>query len=194
MTTSRLIVPAVAVLAAAAIAGCGSDSKNKKKTSSQANTSTAAPAAAPTPTKTTGLTLQLSADPSGRLAFDKKALTVSKPGTVTIVMTNPSSAGVKHAIEVEGNGVEKSGPVVAPGGRSTITVDLKKAGKYEFYCPVDAHKAQGMEGELTVGGANTASSSAAKKPASSASSGGSTSGGDSGGDSGGGYSSGGGGY
>jgi uncharacterized cupredoxin-like copper-binding protein len=171
-----MIVPAVAVLAAAAIAGCGSD--NKKKTSSQASTSTAAPAVAPTPTpKTAGLTLKLSADPSGKLAFDKKALTVSKPGTVTIVMTNPPSAGVKHGIEVEGNGVEKSGPVVDPGGTATVTVDLKKAGKYEFYCPVDAHKAQGMKGELTVGGAKTASSSAAKKPASSGSSGGDSSGG-----------------
>jgi uncharacterized cupredoxin-like copper-binding protein len=31
-----------------------------------------------------------------------------------------------------------------------VTVDLK-AGKYEYYCPVDGHKDAGMEGTLTVG-------------------------------------------
>jgi uncharacterized cupredoxin-like copper-binding protein len=31
-----------------------------------------------------------------------------------------------------------------------VTVDLK-AGKYEFYCPVDGHKQAGMKGTLTVG-------------------------------------------
>jgi uncharacterized cupredoxin-like copper-binding protein len=30
-----------------------------------------------------------------------------------------------------------------------VTVDLKP-GTYEFYCPVDGHKAGGMKGELTV--------------------------------------------
>jgi hypothetical protein len=39
-----------------------------------------------------------------------------------------------------------------PGGalkfdKSTLTA---KAGKYEYYCPVDGHKAAGMEGTLTV--------------------------------------------
>lgn len=186
MTSSRLIVSAAAVLAAAAIAGCGSSSK--KKTSSQPSTSTAATAAAPTPAGGGGQTVKLSADSGGRLAFDKTTLTVTKPGTVTLVMTNPSSSGLRHGIAMEGNGVDKDGPVVAAGGTSTLTVDLKKAGKYEFYCPFDAHKAQGMTGELTVGGAKTASAQpAAKKPASnSASSGGSSSGGSSGGGSGGG--------
>ena len=35
------------------------------------------------------------------------------------------------------------------GGTSTVSVTLKK-GNYTFYCPVDAHKQQGMEGTLTV--------------------------------------------
>jgi uncharacterized cupredoxin-like copper-binding protein len=35
------------------------------------------------------------------------------------------------------------------GGKSTVTADLKP-GTYEFYCPVDGHKAAGMKGTLTV--------------------------------------------
>ena len=62
-------------------------------------------------------------------------------------MDNPSS--LPHAIAVEGNGVDKDGQTVQKGGKSTITVDLKP-GKYTFYCPVDGHRAAGMEGTLTV--------------------------------------------
>jgi plastocyanin len=92
-------------------------------------------------------TLKLSADPSGALKFDKTSLK-AKPGKVTVVMDNPSS--LPHAIEVEGAGVEKEGKTVGKGGVSKVTADLKK-GKYEFYCPVDAHKQGGMKGTLTVG-------------------------------------------
>ena len=62
-------------------------------------------------------------------------------------MDNPSD--VPHAVAVEGNGVDKDGQTVTKGGKSTVTVDLKP-GKYEFYCPVDGHKAAGMKGTLTV--------------------------------------------
>ncbi len=93
-----------------------------------------------------GETLKLAADPSGALKFDKTSLT-AKAGNVTVDMDNPSN--VPHAIEVEGNGVEEEGEVVEKGGVSTVTADLKP-GEYEFYCPVDGHKAAGMEGTLTV--------------------------------------------
>jgi plastocyanin len=94
-----------------------------------------------------GQTLKLAADPNGALKFDKSSLS-AKAGKVTIVMTNESS--VPHAVEVEGNGVEEEGDTVTGGsGVSKVTADLK-AGKYEFYCPVDGHKAAGMKGELTV--------------------------------------------
>jgi uncharacterized cupredoxin-like copper-binding protein len=33
--------------------------------------------------------------------------------------------------------------------KASVTVDLK-AGDYEFYCPVGNHRAEGMEGKLTV--------------------------------------------
>jgi plastocyanin len=91
-------------------------------------------------------TLKLSADPGGALKFDKSSLT-AKPGKVTIVMDNPSD--LPHAVEIEGNGVEVEGETVGNGGVSKATADVK-AGKYEYYCPVDGHKAAGMEGTLTV--------------------------------------------
>jgi plastocyanin len=177
MTSRRLILPALAVLAAAAVAGCGSSSK-KNTTSSPASTSATTAAAAPAATTAVGQTLKLSADPTGKLAFTPKTLTVSKPGTVTLVMTNPSSSGIPHGIAISGNGIDKDGKVVQPGGTSTVTVTLPKGGTYQFYCPFDSHKAQGMTGSLTVGGAKAASTKPAAKPSTSSSgSGGSSSGG-----------------
>jgi hypothetical protein len=43
-----------------------------------------------------------------------------------------------HGIAIEGNGVDKDGAVVQPGGTSTVTVRLKP-GTYTFYCPVGDH-------------------------------------------------------
>jgi uncharacterized cupredoxin-like copper-binding protein len=128
------------------VAGCGSsDKKDTTATSAPKNTKTAAKSASPAAGgKTSNLTL--SADPSGALKFTVKQLK-TKAGSVTLTMDNPSD--VAHAIAVEGNGVDKDGQTVTKGGKSTVTADLKP-GKYEFYCPVDAHKQQGMEGSLTV--------------------------------------------
>lgn len=91
-------------------------------------------------------TLKLSADPGGALKFDKSSLS-AKAGKVTVVMDNPSD--LPHAVEVEGNGVEKSGETAAKGGVSKVSANLKP-GTYEYYCPVGNHKAAGMEGTLTV--------------------------------------------
>ena len=62
--------------------------------------------------------------------------------------TRPAAA-CPTRIAVEGNGVDKDGATVQPGGTSTVTVKLKP-GTYTFYCPVDGHKAAGMKGTLTV--------------------------------------------
>jgi uncharacterized cupredoxin-like copper-binding protein len=129
---SRAAVLAVPV-AALAIAGCGGG-----------GTSSAASA----PQTGGGQVLRLSANPSGQLEFSPTSLS-AKAGKVTLVMTNPSSSGEEHGIAVEGNGVDQDGPVVAPGGTSTLTVTLKR-GTYEFYCPFDHHAQDGMTGKLTV--------------------------------------------
>jgi plastocyanin len=91
-------------------------------------------------------TLKLIADPGGALKFDKSSLSANA-GKVTIALDNPSS--LPHAVEVEGNGVEKSSSTIGMDETTKVTATLK-AGEYEFYCPVDGHKAAGMEGTLTV--------------------------------------------
>jgi plastocyanin len=141
MTQPRLMC-AIAVpvaLLVLAVAGCGGSSSNSSTTST---------GAASTQPAGGGQTEKLSADPNGALKFTQTSL-AAKSGTVTIQMTNPSSSGVEHGIAVEGNGVDQDGPIVQPGGTSTLTVNLKP-GKYEFYCPFDSHKQQGMTGTLTV--------------------------------------------
>jgi plastocyanin len=142
----QFAIPLIAV-AALVLGACGS-SGDKSSSASTTTPSTAAPAATTTPAAPAGAsgTVELAADPSGALAFDRSTLT-AKAGSVTIDLSNPSP--VPHAIAVEGNGADEKGPTVSTGGHSTVTVDLKP-GTYSFYCPVPGHEAAGMKGTLKV--------------------------------------------
>jgi uncharacterized cupredoxin-like copper-binding protein len=155
---SLLIV--LALVGAVAITGCGSKKSSSSSSSSASSTpaktasapakttaAAAAPAAAPAAAGATQ-TLKTAADEDGGLYFQQRKLT-AKAGTVKLVMSNPSSSGIAHGIGLDGNGVDKDGPIVQAGSTSTITVKLKP-GTYEFYCPIPAHKAAGMKGTLTV--------------------------------------------
>ena len=79
-----------------------------------------------------------------------KAIKVAKAGTYTFDVKNDGQ--ITHALEVEGNGVEQKTGDLDPGKSGTLTVDLSKTGSYEVYCPIDAHRQNGMEASLTVGG------------------------------------------
>jgi uncharacterized cupredoxin-like copper-binding protein len=138
---SRLfsLLPIVAV-GVVFLAGCGGSSN-----SSQTASATTTPASTPV---AKGQVIHVSADPGGALRFSSSTLK-AKAGTVTLVMKNPSSAGMDHGIAIEGNGVDKDGNTVSAGGTSTVTATLKK-GTYTFYCPVPGHKQAGMVGKLTV--------------------------------------------
>lgn len=96
---------------------------------------------------TGGEALSLEANPEGRLAFDKAALS-AKAGKVSIAFTN--MAPLAHNMTV----ASASGAVVGAtptfqGGSKTLTLDLKP-GTYKFYCSVPGHRMAGMEGTLTV--------------------------------------------
>jgi plastocyanin len=96
--------------------------------------------------KAKGGTLDIPADPSGATAYTF-ADAEAPAGPLTINSVNDSSTD--HDIAIEGSGVNDKGQVVKDGGTSTIKADLRP-GKYTFYCSVDAHRAAGMEGTLTV--------------------------------------------
>jgi plastocyanin len=140
----------MAVLAAAgalALTGCGSSDKTSSG-SGASSASTSTPTSTPTASGGGGgggQKLALAADPGGALSFDKKTLD-AKAGKVTIAFKNASST--PHAVEIEGKGVEAKSQVVT-GGSSTVSATLKP-GTYDFYCPVDGHRAAGMAGKLVV--------------------------------------------
>ena len=151
MRKPMLILAAVLASLALVAAGCGGDDNNDSSSGSNSSGSSGSGGGSTSEPSSGGggggaTKLKLTADPSGALKFDKSSLS-AKPGTVTITMDNPSST--PHAVEVEGNGVEKVTKTLTKGTAS-LTADLK-AGKYEFYCPVDGHRQAGMEGTLTVG-------------------------------------------
>jgi plastocyanin len=93
-----------------------------------------------------GETLQLAADPSGALKFDKTSLEATA-GNVTIDFTNDSS--LPHDVKLDGPGVEDEGTDTITGSSTSVTLDLQP-GEYTFYCSVDGHRAAGMEGKLVV--------------------------------------------
>ena len=146
-----MLVALLAVVALVA-AGCGGDDDdNNSSSGAQGNTTdnTQSSTSSSTTSSASGggaaSTVKLTADPGGALKFNTKQLN-AKAGKVTVVMDNPSST--PHAVEIEGNGVEKETKTLTQG-TAKVTVDLKP-GKYEFYCPVDGHRQAGMEGTLTV--------------------------------------------
>jgi plastocyanin len=111
------------------VAACGGSSKSSSSSSSGGGSST----------------LAIAADPGGALKFTSSSLT-AKAGKVTVDFTNKSS--VPHGVVITGNGVNAQTSVVSAGeAKTTVTL---KPGKYTFYCPVGNHRAEGMEGTLTV--------------------------------------------
>jgi uncharacterized cupredoxin-like copper-binding protein len=134
----------VAAVVGLALTGCG----GKGNGSSSAPATTTA-SAAPTASATSG-------GGQGRLVtvdeVDFKldlSTTTFQPGTNTFVAKNTGQS--THALEIDGPGVQdKKTDTIAPGASTTLTVTLQK-GSYELYCPVDGHKAMGMDTRITVG-------------------------------------------
>jgi plastocyanin len=90
--------------------------------------------------------LDLTADPDGVAAFDKKEGEV-KAGTVTVKLVNESP--LDHNVAVAQGSRELGRSDTIKGSETELKVDLRP-GEYEFYCTVDGHRASGMEGTLTV--------------------------------------------
>ena len=70
------------------------------------------------------------------------------PGEHTFKITNKGT--ITHALEIDGPGVsDRKSEALSPGASTSMTVTLQK-GTYEVYCPVDGHKARGMQTKITV--------------------------------------------
>jgi plastocyanin len=144
-------IAVLAAIAALTLAACGgNDSSGSSSTPAATEAATDTPTATATATEAAGSgsasKLAIAADPGGAKKFTKSTLTASA-GSVEVDFSNTSQ--LPHAVEIEGNGVEEKTEVVTGADAPPITVDLKP-GKYEFYCPVGDHRAEGMEGTLTV--------------------------------------------
>jgi uncharacterized cupredoxin-like copper-binding protein len=158
----RLSIAGLAATAALGIAACGDD--NKSDNSSNSGSTSKDKAAATTGSAGSSLKVV-----ETEFKLSPANPSVAKAGTVTIRATNAGK--VAHALEVEGpNGEAKTG-TIDPGKTAKLKVDLSKAGTYEWYCPIDGHKASGMKGEIKVAGGG---SGTAKKDEDSGGSGGSS--------------------
>jgi plastocyanin len=130
----RFVPIIVSALAALAVAGCGSSSgETSAETGGGGNAKT----------------ISLSAT---EYSFDPGTIQIDEPGTYTFALTNDGGTG--HALEIEGQGIEEEIEELSPGDSGQLTVTFSKTGSYEFYCPVDGHRDQGMEGTLAVGAAS----------------------------------------
>ena len=130
-----LILPLALPLAACGGGGSGSNAVQGSSTTSQA----AAPAS------------QTVMVGEREFSITPSSIALKKPGTYTFRITNNGKIG--HALEVEGHGIEQKTGTIGPGKTATLQVNLAKAGSYEVYCPIDAHRSKGMQATLTVGGA-----------------------------------------
>jgi plastocyanin len=83
---------------------------------------------------------------SSGISYDESSVEASA-GEVSIDYTNDS--GLPHNVTVEGPGVDKEGTDTITEGSTSLTLDLQP-GEYTFYCSVDGHRSQGMEGTLVV--------------------------------------------
>jgi plastocyanin/mono/diheme cytochrome c family protein len=94
-----------------------------------------------------GSTVDVSADPSGALAFQQKTLS-AKAGKVTIDFANQSPVG--HDVQIaDSSGKDLGGTKIITGSTATASLNLKP-GKYTFFCSVPGHEQAGMKGTLTV--------------------------------------------
>jgi plastocyanin len=88
----------------------------------------------------------LSTDPSGASAYNRSS-GLLKAGAVKIHLVNESTQDHNVAVS-QGSKVIGESKIIKRG-ETDLELDLQP-GEYDFFCEVDAHRAAGMEGKLTV--------------------------------------------
>ncbi|HEX5469744.1 MAG TPA: cupredoxin domain-containing protein [Gaiellaceae bacterium] len=128
-----LVVAIAAASGALALAGCGSGDGETT----------------PAPSPGTGGGAKAISLSATEYSFDPGSIRIDEPGTYTFTLTNDGAT--EHALEIEGQDVEEETDELSPGDTGQLTITFSKVGTFDFYCPVDDHRARGMEGTLTVG-------------------------------------------
>ena len=77
-------------------------------------------------------------------------VTVVQPFAQHQVEVQPLAV-IPHALAVHGSGGQVRTAAIAPDGTAKLTVDLGTAGSYQWFCPLDGHRARGMRGTIVVG-------------------------------------------
>jgi plastocyanin len=81
-------------------------------------------------------------------------IALGSTGTYSFTVTN--NGAITHAFEVQGHGVTAKTGNISPASSATLTVDLSAKGSYQAFCPIDGHRAKGMQASITVGAAPAA--------------------------------------
>lgn len=139
LTHPAAAVTAIAMLST--LAACGSSS-----TKHAATATSPAPATSSSPAAGSSGALQVT-ETEFELTPKNHA---AKAGKLRITVANKGHE--THALSIEGangKGKDAESGSIQPGQTRTMTVTLKP-GTYEWYCPVDDHKKEGMVGSLTV--------------------------------------------
>jgi uncharacterized cupredoxin-like copper-binding protein len=85
-------------------------------------------------------------------SLNPSSITVPKPGTYEFEVTNDGQITHAFNVEASGGGDEVEAGDIGPGAHKTVKFTFSAGGSYEMYCPIDGHKAQGMEGDIKVAG------------------------------------------
>jgi plastocyanin len=135
------LLPALAGSVLALATGCGG---------ATAPSTPAAPPASSAPAEGTGAATTVTVTETDfKIALDPPS---PAAGPHTFHVVNAGQA--PHALELEGPGIEEQKTAVLQPGQSADLAATLQDGDYDLYCPVDGHRAMGMELSLTVGAAD----------------------------------------
>lgn len=165
MITSRKMLGVAAAAAMApvgvVVAGCGGSSSAAAPTTTPPATTTVSPPATTTATTpAASQTVDVTADPTGKLEFVQKALT-AKAGAIDFKLTNASPVPHNVAIE-QGTTVLGTSTTIDSNASTDLTVTLKP-GRTKFHRGSRSQRSRHVrhvDGELTMRARATASTNA----------------------------------
>ncbi len=79
-------------------------------------------------------------------AFSPSILTLSKGKTYQLTFKNTGT--MPHNIDIDELGVKTK--TISPGQTDTVSFTPSQTGSFTFYCAVGNHRAQGMQGTITI--------------------------------------------